>query len=389
MHLTKTALAALPLTLLAATAVLPTGSTASATSLSASVTTATTHPWPTTGKRQLFVSPTGSDGNPGTQARPFRQVNKAASVAAAGTIVHVRPGTYGPVTSTRNGTSRAPIIFLSDSKWRATISAPHNTSAWTNTGEWVVIEKFNITGADYNGIMTTSSNGKFLGNHIHHLAAPTCDRGGAGIVAENYSAHNNDSIGNVIHNIMAPGDCARIHGIYYQSPNAGRILNNLVYQTSGWGIHLWHNANNITISNNTVFQNKQGGMVIGGSLEGNDIAPGIVRGVVVTNNIAVYNGRYGIREMGRAGKNTYANNLVYGNSNGSYSLIGGGRPTGTIAKNPQFVNYRAAGGGDYRLRRTSPAVNRGTTLRAPRYDLMLAPRPQAGAMDIGAFEGGH
>ncbi|MCW2600021.1 MAG: hypothetical protein JWM02_1850 [Frankiales bacterium] len=374
MHLTKTALAALPLVILAAVLTLPSKTGGPGTA--------------TTGTRQLFVAPSGSDSNPGTRSRPFRQVNKAAQVAGAGTVVHVAPGTYGPVTSSRSGTSSAPITFRSDSRWQAIISAPGHTSAWSNSGQWVVIQEFSITRADYNGIVTTSSNGTFLGNNIHHLAAPTCSRGGAGIVAESYTSQNNDAIGNVIHNILAPGDCARIHGIYYQSPNAGRILNNVIYQTSGWGIHLWHNASNITISNNTLVQNRQGGMLIGGSMEGNDVAPGLASNILVTNNIAAYNGHYGIGESGRVGHNTYADNLVYGNSKGGYRLRRGAARSGTITQNPQFVDYQSDGG-DFRLRSTSPALDAGTTLGAPGYDLLEAPRPQGPAVDIGAYEGGH
>jgi parallel beta-helix repeat protein len=368
----KTALAALPLALLAVMGSLVT------TTHTASATT-----------RELFVSPTGSDSNPGTRTQPFRQVNKAASVATAGTLVHVAAGTYGPVTSTRSGTSGAPIVFQSDSRWGATINGAGRTTAWTNTGQWVVINRFNIVGAAYNGILTSASYNRFGYNHVHDLRPPDCSRGGAGIVAENYSARGIDVIGNQVDHILVAGDCARIHGIYLQSPNAGRVVNNLVFETSGWGIHLWHNASYITIVNNTVFRNRQGGIVVGASLEGNDIAPGVAQGVVVTNNVAVANGRYGIREMGRVGRNTYANNLLYGNSSGAYSLMSGNVATGTVTSNPQFVRYDPYGRGDYRLRTVSPAIDRGTTLKAPSNDLQLVGRPKGRGPDIGAYEGGH
>jgi parallel beta-helix repeat protein len=364
--------------------------TASPTSSPTQTSAPATNPWPLVGTKSLYVSPTGSDSNPGTSSAPFRQVSKAASVATAGTVVHVAPGTYGYVESTTSGTSSAPITFVSDTKWGAKISAPGSTNAWTNTGDWVVIQNFEIADSKYSGIMSTASNGKFLGNHIHHMVPPDCSRGGAGIELQNYSETNNDSIGNVVNDILSPtSGCGLIHGIYYQGPNGGRILDNLVYQTSGWGIHLWHNANHITIANNTVFQNQQGGMVIGGSLEGNDIAPGIDSGDVVTNNVVVNNGFWGIREMGRVGVNTYANNLLNGNASGGYSLNGGGTPTGTVNADPMFVNYQPVSGGDYHLRTGSPAIDKGTSQGAPSYDLDLAARPQGAAMDIGAYEGGH
>ncbi len=375
----KTAVLALSVALSGAAASLP-------LTFANAATGPTVNAWPLVGSKHLYVSPTGSDSNPGTSTRPFRQVAKAARVATAGTIVHVAPGTYGYVESTRSGTQAAPITFVSTSKWRAKISAPGSTNAWTNTGQWVRIQNFEITGSKYSGIMSTASNTRFLGNHIHDMRPPNCSRGGAGIELQNYNERNVDSIGNVIHAIKSPTpNCGLIHGIYYQGPYGGRILNNLVYDTSGWGIHLWHNANHVVITNNTVTRNAQGGMVIGGSLEGNDLAPGIDYGTVVTNNIVVRNGYWGIREMGRVGRNIYANNLLYGNASGAYSLKGGGRPTGTVVRDPLFVNPSLK---DFRIRKGSPAIDRGTSLKAPGYDKNLMRRPQGATFDIGAYEGG-
>jgi len=44
---------------------------------------------------QYFVSPTGNNSNPGTAASPFLTLNHAASVAAAGSVITMLPGTYG------------------------------------------------------------------------------------------------------------------------------------------------------------------------------------------------------------------------------------------------------------------------------------------------------
>ena len=42
----------------------------------------------------FYVSPTGSDSNPGTQSAPFKGVSKAQSVAVSGDTVYIRGGTY-------------------------------------------------------------------------------------------------------------------------------------------------------------------------------------------------------------------------------------------------------------------------------------------------------
>jgi parallel beta-helix repeat protein len=57
-----------------------------------------------------YVSPTGDDGNPGTEARPWRTVQKAADVAAPGDTVYVRGGSYKEVVMFhRSGTERRPV----------------------------------------------------------------------------------------------------------------------------------------------------------------------------------------------------------------------------------------------------------------------------------------
>ena len=61
---------------------------------------------------EYFVSPTGSDGSAGTQARPFKTIQKAADVAKAGDTITVRAGTYREtVRPAHDGRAGAPITF--------------------------------------------------------------------------------------------------------------------------------------------------------------------------------------------------------------------------------------------------------------------------------------
>jgi parallel beta-helix repeat protein len=176
-----------------------------------------------------------------------------------------------------------------------------------------------------------------------------------------------------------------VHGIYFQSPDGGRIVNNLVAFCSGWGIHLWHNASRITIANNTVVHNARGGIAVGGSLEGNDLRPGIASGVVVSNNIVVDNGQVGISETGRVGKNSFAENLSHGNALADYRLANDRQPDQAVTGDPQFLDAQ----GDYRLRYGSPALDVGDPAEAPSQDLEGTPRPQGPGVDLGAYEGAH
>lgn len=68
-------------------------------------------PPPPTGTA-FHVAPTGNDGNPGTEAQPWRTIQKAADTLNAGETVYVKAGTYAPFSLTRSGSAAAgPIIF--------------------------------------------------------------------------------------------------------------------------------------------------------------------------------------------------------------------------------------------------------------------------------------
>jgi parallel beta-helix repeat protein len=341
----------------------------------------------------LYVSTTGSDSNAGSAQKPLRTITRAASLAKASTTVHVAPGVYKEnVKTTRSGTSTGHVRFVSDTKWGAKIVGSGTEAMWTNSGNYVDIANFDISGSGRLGILNLGSYTLMAGNHVHNLAVSggCTGSGGAGIVNANYSSSDGDIIGNVVHDIGVPGKCNGVQGIYLSNLR-GHIMNNIVYRASAWGIHLWHAANNVTIANNTVFQNGAGGMG-GGIVIGTGDSPG---GVVldytkVINNIVYANPAAGISEYCYSGQNcigahnTVANNLVY--ANGRAITMKVGSATGTISADPKFVGYAANGTGNYRLQSSSPAVNKGLAASAPAYDIDNVARPRGGAVDIGAYE---
>lgn len=350
-------------------------------------------PTPTPSIYHLYVAVTGADTNAGSKSAPFRTISKAAAAAKPSTTIHVGAGTYvGNVVTARSGNATGRVRFVADSKWGARVVGTGTEAHWTNSGNFVDIVGFDISGSGRLGILNYASNTRIEANHVHDLkiSGGCTGSGGAGIVDANYSATDDDIIGNVVHDIGIPGKCNGVQGIYHSNLR-GKIMNNIVYRVSAWGIHLWHAANNVVIANNTVFNN--GSSSMGGGIEaGSGDSPGgiVLDHTSIINNIVYNNPGASITQYCYSGagcigsSNLTANNLVYGNGRNISLRVGSAK--GTIGADPKFVNYQANGTGNYRLQSGSPAINKAVAASAPTYDIDSAARPLGGAIDIGAYE---
>ncbi|QYF95403.1 DUF1565 domain-containing protein [Massilia sp. PAMC28688] len=352
-------------------------------------------PWaaqpPDTATYNYYVAPHGSDSNPGTAQSPFQTILRASRVALPGTTVHVAPGTYvGGFKTTMSGTEHQRISYVSTRRWGARLVPPsysETKAGWDNRGSYVDIVGFEIDGREArNGIKWTHgiyNGGSFSvirNNLVHHIAldSPCTGAGGAGIGVDSYyRGIKSDVIGNTVHHIGKPG-CRFVQGIYISTSGSARF--NLVHHIGGAGIQMWHDANNVVVSNNTVAASTTGILVGGGDFyhtKGpNDFT-------TVYNNI-VYDNKYGISEQGSTGlNNTYRNNLVYLSSVADWQLRNGLTHTGTIARAPQFLKYDKTGQLDFRLRGDSPAIGKGVDEQA--MALEAAARQRNTRPDIGAY----
>lgn len=359
----------------------------------------TAPPSPPVSGTNYYVSPNGNDSNNGSQQSPWATIQHAANVATAGATVHVAPGTYsGAITTQTSGTATARIRFISDTQWGAVIRATSVYAVWTNQGDYVDIEGFDVAGNDPGtcaGIINYSSYVRVIGNNVHDVGhdAAACPYGVGIDNLPSNAGHDDDVIGNVVHDIGNFSQANSLqHGIYHANLR-GHIWNNRVYRAAGWGIHLWHAANQVTISNNTVFNNAYGGILIGDGDDTGGFPAGVIDDyTVVTNNIVYSNGLqsgasgYGIEEYGLTGThNQYLNNLVYQNGPADWKLQNGNAAVGTISANPQFVNYQSDGSGDYHLQSSSPAIGTGSSVGAPTIDMTGASRPSV-SPDLGIYQ---
>jgi hypothetical protein len=330
---------------------------------------------PTLDAADIVVAPTGSDDAAGTATAPLRTIDAAAQRAEPGMTILVRTGTYeSDVETDASGTETARIAFVAESPETRIVGDGSATAAWKNDGDYVDIVGFDVSGENEDGIWSRGSDVRILQNRVNGFATGNCIL----TANENYDLTDVDVIGNVVFNC---GDNQLDHGIYLAHA-AGTVANNIAYGNPGFGIHCWHACNDLVIANNLVFDNGEGGIVV--AADNDDDVP--ADNFMVINNIAVDNGREGIRESGDTGSNNwYRNNLLWSNGDDTVRLKTGSQ-TGTIVADPQFLDFKADGSGDYRLQPSSPAVDTGVASGAPPVAINGTSRPLSRGIDLGPFE---
>jgi hypothetical protein len=340
----------------------------------------------------LYVATTGSDSNPGTQAKPLKTIGRADALARPGYVIHVAPGTYkvsapsagsNGIKTTKSGTAANRIKFVSDVKYGAKIVMSGTGIAWNSMGNYVDIEGFDVSGTGRLGLAAGGANLTFKNNFVHDLtiSGGCTGRGGAAILT--YGPVGNVVIDrNVVRNIgyKMIGTCPQVQGIYISNAN-NLVTNNIVSGVAAVAIHQWHAATASTIVNNTVFHNAAG--ILLGQGDSGATSTGSANNYVA-NNIVYDNTTYGIYEAGKLGSNNrYVNNLV---ARSKLAWRVKGSVSGTISSDPLMANYKVDGTGTARLLSSSPAIDRGTSAKAPAHDHAGVARPRGGAVDIGAFE---
>jgi parallel beta-helix repeat protein len=235
--------------------------------------------------RKRYVRAGGSDANSGeSPAQAWGTLGKAAASAEEGTTVYVGGGTYTEsVTMTQGGSAAAPVRFLADRTGDRTGDAGDVVIDGAGANDvvlilvdYIVIEGFTVRGASPSG---TEGAGIRVGD------APT-----RGVVLRKNRIHGNrrgiharrareivieDNV--VSNNAASSGDAGGGgEGIYLSDSDDSRLLNNLIYNNEGIGLHLTSGSTGAEVLGNTLYQNGDDQVHVGGLL--ND--------AVVRNNLA-------------------------------------------------------------------------------------------------------
>jgi parallel beta-helix repeat protein len=377
--------------------------------------------------KTYFVSPSGSDSSPGTEAAPWRTLGRAARWVAAGDTVVVRAGGYSGFIlgwdAPQNGAPSAPITFKAEPG-----AVIHSRNPKTPDGinlegaSYIVIDGFTIDNGDGSiaraGIRATSDSHVVIRNN-------TTDQCGTWGIFTSFSQDV------LIENNVA-SHAHKQHGIYVSNTCDRPIVRgNQVFGNHMCGIHMNGDVSqggkgiitNALIENNVIHDNgAAGGSAIncdgvrdsriqnnliydnhssGISLYRIDAAGGATGNVVVNNTIVMAsNARWAINIKNASTGNTVYNNILYdeNSAHGSiniaadsldgfvsdYNAVDGhfspndddritlsawrqvtGQDQHSSIANPGelFVNAAA---GDYRPCVSSPAIGAGTSLPAPR-----------------------
>jgi hypothetical protein len=209
----------------------------------------------------LYVTPAGSDANPGTLAAPLATPGKALALAAAGDTILLRAGTY-TITRTLSIT-KAGLTLRSYPGERAKIVAgtadlTNLTSVAVVYASGVTIEDLELQGASYYGIKLDDAQGAQSGIilrrlHIHHT-------GRDGIKAQNAD-------GLLIENceISSTGvrDPANADGIDVMGSIGATVRRNYVHDIATTGIFVKAGTRQALVEANHVARTGHAGILLG------------------------------------------------------------------------------------------------------------------------------
>jgi hypothetical protein len=400
--------------------------------LSASATHAATY----------YVATNGNDGNPGTLSRPWKTLQRAADRVAAGDTVNVRGGNYAGANFETSGTASRPIVLQAYTGETPVINAnnPDTPDGINLEGaSYMMVKGFTVNGRTRAGIRAvtcehvTIRDNKLDQNGTWGILTGFCDDlliehnvASRSVQQHGIYVSNSGDRPVIRRNTVWGNRQAGIHMNGDASEGGDGVISNALVEmntiysngTAGAsGINM-DGVQDSMIRNNLLYDNHASGISVY-QIDGGEPSTG--NSILNNTVIVASNGRWALNIQDGARDTTLANNILY--NLGSYrgvvdispdSLPGlssdynavmnrfttnGGDTILTLAQWRQQTHLDAhsfvatpaqlfvnASGNDYRLSRTSPAIDHGATLADVPADLIGVARPQGAYYDIGAYE---
>ena len=331
-----------------------------------------------------YVSPRGSDGNPGTLSRPWRTIQHGLDRLKKSQALLVRGGTYREnLVVTHGGTPKRPLIVQNYPRERPVLlpgdTDENNMPLQLGSGAAYV----RFSGLVFQGARGPSTANIYAWGSAHDITFSRCEvRSSArqGFFSES-TTKAISIIGCDFHDNGGSGPDNQDHNIYMEGRDHVVANSVVTGARNGYGIQLYPSSNHVVIVNNTIVDNRSG-IIVGG--QGSQATTK----ALVVNNIVAFNEKEGITtywgEGSRGTGNFAVNNLGYGNGGSNFdSSEGGINYAKNYSRDPRFVSRSTR---NYHLRSTSGAIDRALGTYAPRFDFEGRRRPQGRRPDEGAFE---
>lgn len=347
-----------------------------------------------------YVSPSGNDGNAGTQGAPWQTLDKGVSMLFAGDTLYLRQGSYNqPIgfpssVVIRNGTAWNNAVTVASFPGETATITQHIVFSTGVTSRYIIFDRLRLDGNSYVDTVLffglDTDHIRFTNGEVLNCRA-NCIQGGGGF---------HEVLNSRVHD--APDGA---YGFYFWGHDS-LFDNNEVYNNGGYAFHIYNsnqtNVSNNVIRNNLIYGNGlcqchgEGNFILANgsnNLAYNNIIFGNFSGMQIGSscidckiyNNTIYNNVNDGISLGTGATNTsIRNNILYNNPLGA--IIDNGA-VGTIASNNLTSNPSlVAPGSDWRLQAGSPARNAGTPISAVTVDYYGTARPQGGVYDIGAAE---
>jgi hypothetical protein len=297
------------------------------------------------------ASPRGRDAASGTRKRPFASAQRLANALAAGEVGCLRGGSYSASGPYVLDFSRSGVTIMSYPGERALLKG-------------IVVDR---SGADGVSLLNVSVDGDGSQNTVQVYGADFTLQGSD--LTNSWRGRSCLMLGdatagtatrplirrNRFHECGSTANGNLDHGIYASTVVGGRITENVFWNSAGYAIQLYPNAQNTVFSHNVIDGGgsvARGGLIIGGSTSGIPSS-----GNTIEYNVIAYASDYNISSWwgGPIGTNNIArNNCLYGGGKGEIRNRGGATYSGNVVASQAFVDRR-----NYNLRFHGPSGCRG------------------------------
>ncbi|MGP3988417.1 right-handed parallel beta-helix repeat-containing protein [Streptomyces sp. 3N207] len=273
----------------------------------------------------VVVATDGDDSGAGTASDPYATLEKAFSVAKAGTTIRVKSGTYYPkqsLKSEESGTADAPITLEPCGSGEVKVDGSKLPE-----GEWLVglsgnywnVHDMRFQNGPAHGFVVTSSTGGVFKN------LTTDGNGDSGFTLRGENTNDNlvenlDSSNN--YDPENHGQNADGIAVKFGSGKGNRVVGARLFNNSDDGMDLWKFESGITVERSWAYGNGENRWN-DGAFEGNGNGfklggDGTAADHVVQSNAAWDNAQHGFTENSNPGAMSVSRNTAY--ANGAYGF---------------------------------------------------------------------